>query len=214
MSAIKMVMTLGIILSLTGCFGSIKSKPEQQIIEEAPQQFFVIDVDRGLKEHDRSQGRVLYLAPVVVTSQFRAKNIVFKVEDNAFQPQPQHAFFDTPQEMFTTQLQRWLIKTGFFKRVILDDVQQADYILEAAVTGLYGDKREGEPAQSVLEMQFFMTDTHAKAEEVVFQTGLHIDIDIAETTPSNTVNGWKIALIKLLSTLEDDLSSYFSDGTP
>jgi cholesterol transport system auxiliary component len=214
MSAIKSVMTLGIMLSLTGCFGSMNSKPEQQIVEEAPQQFYVIDVDRGLKEHDRSQGRVLYLAPVVVTSQFRAKNIVFKVEDNAFQPLPEHAFFDTPQEMFTTQLQRWLTKTGFFKRVILDDGQQADYILEVAVTGLYGDKREGQPAQSVLEMQFFMTDTHAKAEEVVFQTGLHIDIDIAETTPSNTVNGWKTALIKLLSTLEDDLSSYFSNETP
>jgi cholesterol transport system auxiliary component len=214
MSAIKSVMTLGIMLSLTGCFGSMNSKPEQQIVEEAPQQFYVIDVDRGLKEHDRSQGRVLYLAPVVVTSQFRAKNIVFKVEDNAFQPLPEHAFFDTPQEMFTTQLQRWLTKTGFFKRVILDDGQQADYILEVAVTGLYGDKREGQPAQSVLEMQFFMTDTHAKAEEVVFQTGLHIDIDIAETTPSNTVNGWKTALIKLLSTLEDDLSSYFSNEPP
>jgi len=214
MSAIKSVMTLGIMLSLTGCFGSMNSKPEQQIVEEAPQQFYVIDVDRGLKEHDRSQGRVLYLAPVVVTSQFRAKNIVFKVEDNAFQPLPEHAFFDTPQEMFTTQLQRWLTKTGFFKRVILDDGQQADYILEVAVTGLYGDKREGQPAQSVLEMQFFMTDTHAKAEEVVFQTGLHIDIDIAETTPSNTVNGWKTALIKLLSTLEDDLSSYFSNDPP
>ncbi|MBT3504988.1 MAG: ABC transporter, partial [Piscirickettsiaceae bacterium] len=130
------------------------------------------------------------------------------------QPLPEHAFFDTPQEMFTTQLQRWLTKTGFFKRVILDDAQQADYILEVAVTGLYGDKREGQPAQSVLEMQFFMTDTHAKAEEVVFQTGLHIDIDIAETTPSNTVNGWKTALIKLLSTLEDDLSSYFSNDPP
>jgi len=214
MSAIKSVMTLGIMLSLTGCFGSMNSKPEQQIVEEAPQQFYVIDVDRGLKEHDRSQGRVLYLAPVVVTSQFRAKNIVFKVEDNAFQPLPEHAFFDTPQEMFTTQLQRWLTKTGFFKRVILDDAQQADYILEVAVTGLYGDKREGQPAQSVLEMQFFMTDTHAKAEEVVFQTGLHIDIDIAETTPSNTVNGWKTALIKLLLTLEDDLSSYFSNEPP
>ena len=214
MSAIKSVMTLGIMLSLTGCFGSMNSKPEQQIVEEAPQQFYVIDVDRGLKEHDRSQGRVLYLAPVVVTSQFRAKNIVFKVEDNAFQPLPEHTFFDTPQEMFTTQLQSWLTKTGFFKRVILDDAQQADYILEVAVTGLYGDKREGQPAQSVLEMQFFMTDTHAKAEEVVFQTGLHIDIDIAETTPSNTVNGWKTALIKLLSTLEDDLSSYFSNDPP
>jgi hypothetical protein len=59
-----------------------------------------------------------------------------------------------------------------------------------------------------------LTDLDATSEEVVFQTGLHIDIDIAETTSSNTVNGWKTGLKKLMSTLEDDLSSYFSDETP
>jgi len=211
MNVIKTVVAFGMMLSLTGCLGLMNSKPEQEIVEETPQQFYVIDVDRGLKEHDRSQGRVLYLAPVVVTSQFQAKNIVFKVGDNAFQPQPNHTFFDTPQDMFTTQLQRWLTKTGFFKRVTLDEPDQADYVLEVAVTGLYGDKRAGLPAQSILEMQFFMTDTNAETEEVVFQTGLHIDIDIAEMTPSNTVKGWKMGLKKLLSTLEDDLSSYFPD---
>jgi hypothetical protein len=116
--------------------------------------------------------------------------------------------------MFTVQLQRWLTKTGFFKRVVVDKSQQADYLLEVAVTGLYGDKREGLPAKSILEMQFFLTDIDATSEEVVFQTGLHIDIDIAETTSSNTVNGWKTGLKKLMSTLEDDLSSYFSDETP
>lgn len=214
MGVIRVITLLCVMFNLTGCFGLVNNKPEEDIVDQMPQQFYVIDVDRGLREHDRSDGRVLYLAPVVVTSQFRAKEIVFKMEDNAFQPQPDHQFFDTPESMLTTQLQRWLTKTGFFKRVVLDNSPQADYILEVAVTGLYGDKREGYPAESVLEMQFFMTDTHAKAEEVVFQTGLHIDIDIAETTPSNTVNGWEIGMRKLLSTLEDDLSSYFSNKTP
>lgn len=214
MSMIKTVVMLSVMLNLTGCFNSTNKKPEQSALEQALQQYYVIDVDRGLKEHDRSEGRVLYLAPVVITSQFRAKNIVFKVEDNAFQPQPNHLFFDTPQDMFTTQLKRWLSKTGFFKRVVLDNPEQADYLLEVAVTGLYGDKRPEHTPQSILEMQFFMTDRHAEAEEVVFQTGLHIDIDIAETTPTNTVNGWKTGMTKLLLTLEDDLSSYFSNDTP
>lgn len=208
------VITVAIMLSLTACFSTMKEKPEQLAVESDPEQYYVIDVDRGLKENDRSEGRVLYLPPVAVTSQFRAKNLVFRVEDNAYQPQPSHQFFDTPEEMFTMQLQRWLMKSGFFKRIVLDDSEQADYVLESAVTALYGDKRVGVPAQSILEMQFFLTDNHAKVDEVVYQTGLHIDIDIAETTPSNTVSGWKKGLIKLMSTLEDDLSSYFSNDTP
>ncbi len=201
------------VLSLTGCFGVIATKPDDALTEQ-PQFFYVIDVDRGLKEHDKSAGKVLYLAPVKVTSQFKAKNLVFKVGDNAFQPQPDHEFFDTPEDMFTTQIQRWLQKTGLFHAVILDGSQPADLILETAVTGLYGVKIADYRPQAILEMQFFMTDNYATTDEVIFQTGLHIDIDITETTPSNVVNGWKIGFKKLLSTLEDDLSGYFSDTTP
>ena len=122
--------------------------------------------------------------------------------------------FDTPEEMITTQLQRWLQKTGLFSAVVLDPQQASDLILETAVTGLYGVKRPDLPSQSILEMQFFMTDQHATTDEVIFQTGLHIDINIAETTPPNVVKGWKTGLEKLLSTLEDDLSGYFADNTP
>lgn len=210
---IKKGLIVLMILNLTGCFGAMGTKPDDELTEE-PQYFYVIDVDRGLKEHDKSAGKVLYLAPVKVTSQFRAKNLVFKVGDNAFQPQPEHEFFDTPEDMFITQLQRWLQKTGLFHAVIIDASQPADLTLETAVTGLYGVKIAEYRPQAIIEMQFFMTDRHATTDEVIFQTGLQIDIDIAETTPSNVVKGWKIGLKKLLSTLEDDLSGYFSDTTP
>lgn len=210
---IKKGLLVLMMLSLTGCFGLMETKPEATIAQE-PQYFYVIDVDRGLKEHDRSNGKVLYLAPVKITSQFRAKNLVFKVGNNAFQPQPEHEFFDTPEEMFTTQLQRWLQKTGLFSAVILEGEQSADLVLETAVTSLYGVKMETHRPQSILEMQFFMTDRHASTDEVIFQTGLSIDIDIAETTPPNVVKGWQAGFKKLLSTLEDDLSGYFADKTP
>ena len=81
--------------------------------------------------------------------------------------------------------------------------------LESAVTGLYGDKIAGKPAKSVIEMQFFLIDNAAQKEEVVYQTGLHIDINIVEATPSQVVKGWQTGLKKVLSTLEDDMSNYF-----
>lgn len=192
-------------LFIVGCAGT---QTKQSDTDEL-QQFYVIDVDRGLREHDRSEGRTLYLPPVKVTSQFRAKHIVFRVGDYTFQPQPSHQFFDTPEEMLTTQLQRWLQKTGLFHTVTTHNTQHADYTLESAVTGLYGDKIAGQPTKSIIEMQFFLIDNAAKQEEVVFQTGLHIDINILETTPSQVVKGWQTGLKKVLSTLEDDLSNYF-----
>lgn len=210
---IKRSLTTLITLPLIACTGTAtKLEPEQ--IPDPLQHYYVIDVDRGLKEHDRSEGRVLYIAPVKVTSQFRAKNLVFRVGENAFQPQPDHQFFDTPQQMFTVQLQRWLKKTGLFKTVTTKQTVEADYTLETAVTGLYGDKMLEKPTKAILEMQFFLTDNNADKEEIVFQTGLHIDTHIMETTPSDTVKGWKTGLRKTLSTLEDDLSSYFLPDSP
>ena len=67
--------------------------------------------------------------------------------------------------------------------------------------------------QSVLEMQFFLLSEPSDAEtaQTLFQTGLRIDIDIEETTPPKVVKGWQIGLKRLLVTIEDDLSGYFSE---
>ena len=213
MGIIKRGLLFFLTVSLSACSSLMEAKPEAKTLKEL-QSFYVIDVDRGLKESTLPDGKVLYVAPVRVTSQFRHKSIVYKVGDNAFQPQPDHQFFDSPKEMFTTQLQRWLLKTGIFSNVITDNKHSADLVLETAVTSLYGVKIEGQRPQSVIEMQFFITDRHLVEDAVIFQTGLSIDIDIVETTPPNVVKGWQTGFTKLLSTLEDDLSGYFHNTTP
>ena len=213
MEIIKRGLLFFLTVSLSACSFLMDAKPEGNTLKEL-QSFYVIDVDRGLKESTSYDGKVLFVAPVRVTSQFRHKSLVYKVGDNAFQPQTDHQFFDSPEEMFTTQLQRWLIKTGIFSTVITDNKHSADLILETAVTSLYGVKMEGHRPQSVIEMQFFITDRHLVEDDVIFQTGLSIDIDIAETTPPDVVKGWQTGFKKLLSTLEDDLSRYFHNNTP
>jgi hypothetical protein len=47
-------------------------------------------------------------------------------------------------------------------------------------------------------------------EKLLFQTGLRVDVDIEQATPSNVVTGWKQGTEELLTTLEQDLSAYFS----
>ena len=213
MEIIKRGLLIFLTVSLSACSTFMDTKPEGSSLKEL-QSFYVIDVDRGLKESTSTDAKVLYVAPVRVTSQFRHKSLVYKVENNAFQPQPDHQFFDSPEEMFRTQLQRWLEKTGIFSSVITDNEHSADLILETAVTSLYGVKISGHRPQSIIEMQFFLTDPRLVRDDVIFQTGLSIDIDIAEITPPNVVKGWQIGFKKLLSTLEDDLSGYFHDYTP
>lgn len=201
--SLKAMLVLLLSLSLSACFSWGGGEEE----DESPH-FYVVDIDRGSVAQEFPQDRVLLLKPVRVVPHFRDKNIVFRVNDNEYQSQASHLLFSDPSEMFTAQLRRWLQKSGLFSRVVVDETEEADMVMEVALTALYGEKRPEYSPQSVLEMQFFMT-TADKYKKMLFQTGLHIDVDIDKTTPGNVVTGWKQGLEELLTTLEQDLSAYF-----
>lgn len=199
-----LVMATGFIL--TGCFswggGDTPS-------EDMTPHYYVVDVDRGVTASQFVHDRVLLLKPVKVVPHFRDKTLVFRVGENEYQPQPPHEFFIEPGEMMTSQLQRWLQKSGLFSQVIVDDSVAADYVLESAVTALYAEKRPAYSPQAVLEMQFFLTDAQDE-KNLLFQTGLRVDADIDAATPGYAVKGWKQGLEELLATLEMDFSGFFS----
>ncbi|MFW5425665.1 MAG: ABC-type transport auxiliary lipoprotein family protein [Methylophagaceae bacterium] len=200
---------IAIVIMLNGCLG-LGSKEES---DDTPH-YYVIDVDRGAVASRFVENRVLYLKPVKLTSHFRGQTIVFRIGDNEYQQQMPNQFFSSPQDMFTEQLKRWLQKTGLFSQVVVNDDIAADMILETAVTALYGDDREQFSPQAVIEMQFFLLEADQNKTQPLFQTGLNVEVDIAETTPTNVVKGWKQGLEQLLSTVEDDLSDYFSKRKP
>lgn len=191
-------------LTLSACFSWGGGDAE----DEGPR-YYVVDVDRGSVAPEFARDRVLMLKPVRVVPHFRDKTIVFRVDENEYRGQSSHQLFSDPSEMFTAQLRRWLQKSGLFSQVVVDESAEADYILETAVTGLYGEKRPEYSPQSILEMQFFMSSADDQ-QNMLFQTGLRVETDLEETTPGNVVTGWRQGLEQLLTTLEQDFSDYFS----
>ena len=205
----KCALIVMLLSLLTGCLG-LGSKDEGD--DDSPH-YYIIDVDRGAIAKNFEKARVLLIKPVKITSHFRGQNVVFRIDENEYQRQMTHQFFSEPEEMFTGQVQRWLQKSGLFSQVITGEAD-ADMVLEVAVTKLYGDKREQFSPQAVMEMQFFLMSADESNQQLLFQTGLRIDIDIEETTAPNVVKGWKQGLEELLATVEDDLSGYFSKHRP
>ena len=212
--SVRHFILLIIMFSLAGCFGLGSKEEVEKPVVESPH-YYIIDIDRGLMATEFAKGRVLRLLPVRVTSQFRGEEIVFRVGEDEYQAQENELFFSTPEEMFTDQFRRWLEKTGLFTQIVMDDSVAADYVMEAAVTALYGDKRERQLPQSVLEMQFFLMDGKSSTPRALFQTGLRAEVEITETTAAETVKGWRFALEELFSTVEADLNGYFAErNTP
>lgn len=200
----KPVIVVLLSLMLSACFSWGGGEDE-----ETTPHYYVVDVDRGSVASEFARDRVLLIKPVRVVPHFENKTIVFRVGENEFRSQPPHEFFSDPQDMFTNQLRRWLQKTGLFSQVVTDDTIVADYVLESAVTGLYGEKRAAYSPQAVVEMQFFMSAADTP-QNMLFQTGLRADVDIEKTTAANVVMGWKQGLWELLTTLEQDFSGYFA----
>ncbi len=198
------IIIMALLLALSGCFSWGGGEED----DDTPR-YYVVDVDRGAVATEFARDRVLLLKPVRVVPHFENKTIVFRVNDSEFKSQPPHQLFSEPEEMFTAQLRRWLQKSGLFSQVVVDESVDADYVLESAVTALYGEKRPEYSPQAVLEMQFFMSSADDQ-KNMLFQTGLRVDVDIDATTPGNVVTGWKQGLVELLTTLEQDFSAYFT----
>ncbi len=171
--------------------------------------YYVLDVERADVAADFPANRVLRLNPVRVVPHFKSKTLIFRVGENEYKAIEPHQFLVDPEVMFTNILKRWLQKSGQFSKVVTDDSMPADFTMDAAVTAFYGEKRPAYSPQSVIEMQFFMTAAD-NPEKLLFQTGLRVDVDIEQATPSNVVTGWKQGTEELLTTLEQDLSAYFA----
>jgi uncharacterized lipoprotein YmbA len=171
--------------------------------------YYVLDVERADVAADFPANRVLRLNPVRVVPHFKSKTLIFRVGENEYKAIEPHQFLVDPEVMFTNILKRWLQKSGQFSKVVTDDSVPADFTMDAAVTAFYGEKRPAYSPQSVIEMQFFMTAAD-NPEKLLFQTGLRVDVDIEQATPSNVVTGWKQGTEELLTTLEQDLSAYFA----
>ncbi len=203
---IKCLLVLVMMLTLSACFSWGGG---DEVDANAEPRYYVVDVDRGSVAQSFARDRVLLLKPVRVVPHFRDKTIVYRVNESEYQSQPPHQLFTEPSEMFTAQLRRWLQKSGLFSQVVVDETAEADYVLEAAVTALYGEKRPEYSPQAIVEMQFFMSSADEQ-QNMLFQTGLRVDADIEKTTPGNVVTGWRQGLDQLLTTLEQDFSDYFA----
>lgn len=198
---------------LAGCFSFGGGEAEDY---DSQPRLYIVEADRGNVAPQFAKNRVLLVKPIRVAPYFRQPTIMFRVADNQFEPQPPHELLTNPQSMFTAQIERWLSKSGLFSKVVTDESQPHDLVLETGLTKLFGDARPAYPPLAVVEMQFFLSPAGVDAEsKMLFQTGFRVDADIDETRPSEVVTGWKNGLEEILATLELDLSDYFDRaGSP
>jgi ABC-type uncharacterized transport system auxiliary subunit len=117
--------------------------------------------------------------------------------------------------MFTEEIRKRLAVSGLFEHVIApSSLLDSTYILEGAVTALYGDYRVSTAPKAVMEIQFFLLHETDSNPKIIFQSQYHKEEPLNGNTPDALVKSWNSALNQILTEFETDLKEYISKTDP
>ncbi|MEN8183807.1 MAG: ABC-type transport auxiliary lipoprotein family protein [Myxococcota bacterium] len=177
-------------------------------------QRFVLQVERpGLPSVDApppgtslavAEGEVLRVGRVRVSPLFERRRFVYRTAEGRFEEDFFHEFFVPPGTILQRETRNWLAASGLFPTVLRSgDPGAADWLLEARVTELYGDRR-AEP-RAVLSIEFSLLDDRSGSLTPVLRRAYSEQVGVERGDPEGFQAGWGDALARILAALEADL---------
>ena len=106
------------------------------------------------------------------------------------------------------RISEWLDRAGLFQSVAQPgSARPAAYVLDATVTEIYGDFREGQRPAAVLAVQFALIDLAGARPKLVRERTIASRVDLPQASPDALVRGYGRALAEILSQLVPELSA-------
>mgnify|MGYP003958612055 FL=1 len=199
-------LTIGIFTLLflsTGCVNLERSYIEKH--------YFILDSSPAEDISYPDKGKVLTVRRLRVSPKYEGKGLVYRLKELSYESDFYNEFFISPASMFTEEIRRRLAGSGLFKHVVdPSSLLDSTYILEGAVTALYGDYRVSTAPKAVMEIQFLILKQTDVSPEIVLQRQYHKEEPLNGSTPDALVKSWNIALNQILTEFENDLKEYIS----
>ena len=170
---------------------------------------YVVEPDAPTERLSGVHGsEVVRMGNVRVAAAFSGNALVYRTDDVTFISDPYQAFIADPRAMLGNQMASWLNRAGPFKVVTQPDSGlQADYILEATVTELYGDFRPGKAAAAVVAVQFTLINTDAVGPSRVFEQTATRRVPLERSSPDALVRGYGRAVSEILADVAGELAT-------
>ena len=199
-------LTIGIFTLLflsTGCVNLERSYIEKH--------YFILDSSPAEDISSPDTGKVLTVRRLRVSPKYEDKGLVYRLGELKYESDFYNEFFISPVSMFTEEIRRRLAGSGLFKHVVdPSSLLDSTYILEGAVTALYGDYRVSTAPKAVMEIQFLILQKTAGSPKIVLQRQYHKEEPLNGSTPDALVKSWNTALNQILTEFENDLKEYIS----
>ncbi len=200
---IVIIGIFGMFPLMTGCVNLEKGYPEKR--------YFILDASRDEDIPSPDTGKVLTVRRLRVSPKYEGKGLVYRHGEFSYESDFYNEFFVSPVSMFTEEIRKRLAGTGLFKHVVdPSSLLDSTYILEGAVTALYGDYRVSTAPKAILEIQFFLLQETDSNPKMIFQSQYHKEEPFKGNTPDGLIKSWNRAFNQILTEFENDLKEYIS----
>jgi cholesterol transport system auxiliary component len=156
----------------------------------------------------RQRQETMGMGNVRVAAAFADHALVYRMQDVQYTSDPYSAFIAEPAAMLGNRMAEWLDQAGPFRTVSQPGgTQSAPYVLEATVTGLYGDFRPGQSPAAVVAVQFVLIDMKGTRSRIVLERSLTSRVNLPEASPDALVRGYGTALAEILTQLVAEIKA-------
>ena len=201
-----LILTFGIFILFSLSIGCVNL--ERSYIEK---HYFVLDSSPAEDISSPDTGKVITVRRLRVSPKYEGKGLVYRLKELSYETDYYNEFFISPVSMFTEEIRKRLAGSGLFKNVVdPSSLLDSTYVLEGAVTALYGDYRASTAPKAVMEIQFLILQQTDVNPEIVLQRQYHKEEPLNGSTPDALVKSWNTALNQILTEFENDLKEYIS----
>jgi cholesterol transport system auxiliary component len=217
MKALRAAMSamLAAVVFASGCVSLERSYPDRR--------YFVLELAGQNTGANPGEGRgVLQLAAVRVSPRYADRSFVYRRSDTRFESDYYNQFLIPPSALLTEEIRRALQRADIFRYAVGPyHPLTATHVLDSSVNALYGDFRDLQAPEAVMEMEFFLSreapapppkpdkpgpaGSEDLASGIVFHKRYHKAVPVGARTPEALVQGWDKALEEIVAALIVDL---------
>jgi ABC-type uncharacterized transport system auxiliary subunit len=180
----------------SGCAGRRSSTKQQ----------FALEATRPPSPAQTSRDAVLAVREFTIDPLYTSRGLVYRKSESRYESDAYNEFVIAPQALLTSQTRHWLSRSALFKTVLEPgSLVGPTHILESTVLALYGDFRDRNQPQAVMQVRVFLVASKGSQPEIVFTRDYQAAQEAQAPTAGALVAAFDRCLEQILSALEADL---------